>query len=226
MEGQLREEERRRVERMKKRKGGRRTRLKLNLGLQLFDDLVRVDGPTGVSMLFIRGEEPADAARLVDDAAGLRATREALGALGIGGGSQRALFRAVSAVLLLGDVHFTSDAGSDRRDGCSVGRGSPLARVAELLGVEESVLDGWLRFRMMQGGRTSTFSIALSGADAAETRDHIAKTIYHGIFSWLIAMINRRIRRIDDVGHDHDGHEHHQRPPPPPSESAGGDGGR
>ena len=50
---------------------------------------------------------------------------------------------------------------------------------------------------MMQGGRTSTFSIALSSGDASETRDNIAKTLYHSIFSFLILRINERIASIE-----------------------------
>ena len=52
------------------------------------------------------------------------------------------------------------------------------------------MFDSKLTTRTMQTGRGSTYTINLNGDQCADTRDALAKSVYAGMFDWIIAKLN------------------------------------
>lgn len=95
----------------------------------------------------------------VNDAEAFGDLKIAMTVLGIKDETQESIFRALSAILLLGNVEFKSDG----KDGCVVTNPAELATVAELLGVDTAKLNTTLTVRNMKvlPAIDITFSFAL-----------------------------------------------------------------
>ena len=52
------------------------------------------------------------------------------------------------------------------------------------------MFDSKLTTRTMQTGRGSTYTINLNADQCADTRDALAKSVYAGMFDWIIAKLN------------------------------------
>uniref|UniRef100_A0AAR2J6X1 Methyl-CpG binding domain protein 3b n=1 Tax=Pygocentrus nattereri TaxID=42514 RepID=A0AAR2J6X1_PYGNA len=112
----------------------------------------------------------------VDDAMELEHTRNALTILGVQPDQQMELFRILAAVLHLGN-------GDDRS----------LVVFSILMGVEGSQMAHWLcHQRLVVGGEMLVKP--MSGQQANEARDALAKHIYGQLFAWIVQRLNSALR--------------------------------
>uniref|UniRef100_A0A6Q2YXS4 Methyl-CpG binding domain protein 3b n=1 Tax=Esox lucius TaxID=8010 RepID=A0A6Q2YXS4_ESOLU len=127
-----------------------------------------------------------------DDIMDLEHTRNALTILGVLPEQQMELFRILAAVLHLGNVHIqASGRGGDRsyidREDRSLGVFS------NLLGVERTQMAHWLcHHKLAVGGEMLVKP--MSGQQALEARDALAKHVYGQLFMWTVTRLNSALR--------------------------------
>ncbi|KAJ7993038.1 hypothetical protein DPEC_G00268290 [Dallia pectoralis] len=127
-----------------------------------------------------------------DDVLDLERTRTALTILGVLPDQQMELFRILAAVLHLGNVNIqASGRGGDRsfidRDDRSLGVFS------NLLGVERTQMAHWLCHRKLAVGGEMLVK-PMSGQQALEARDALAKHVYGQLFMWVVTRLNSALR--------------------------------
>ena len=59
--------------------------------------------------------------------------------------------------------------------------------------VEPRLLERALCFRRHAGGRGSVYDVPYSAEQAADNRDAMVKSLYSGLFDWLVAKINKSL---------------------------------
>uniref|UniRef100_A0AAR2LMA9 Methyl-CpG binding domain protein 3b n=1 Tax=Pygocentrus nattereri TaxID=42514 RepID=A0AAR2LMA9_PYGNA len=128
----------------------------------------------------------------VDDAMELEHTRNALTILGVQPDQQMELFRILAAVLHLGNVNIqASGRGGDRS--YINGDDRSLVVFSILMGVEGSQMAHWLcHQRLVVGGEMLVKP--MSGQQANEARDALAKHIYGQLFAWIVQRLNSALR--------------------------------
>ena len=132
----------------------------------------------------------------VDDAADFVQTCRAMEVLQIDDESQRLVFRALAAVLQIGNVCFV-DSHTDAGDTVSIEESTQswLNDAATLLSLDAKVLESVLLTRRMgAGGGRSVVTVQYTQAQAADARDALAKQLYAHIFDWLIAQVNAALK--------------------------------
>ena len=126
----------------------------------------------------------------VDDAAEFAKVKHAMATVGILPEQQRNIWRVLSAVLWLGNVHFV--AVSESSDAVRVADGASakaLDAAAQLLGLPVPDLQVALTTRkMLVGGEKITKELSMDAA--LENRDAFGKAIYEAQFRWLVNHIN------------------------------------
>ena len=106
--------------------------------------------------------------------------------------AQNAVFRAVAAVLHLGNISFEDDDGDDGSKVVSGESEVALTAAADLLGVPLEGLRKILTTRTRQTPDGPIVSpIDVKAAD--DNRDSLAKTLYSRTFDWLVDCVNRSI---------------------------------
>uniref|UniRef100_A0A8C4ES92 Methyl-CpG binding domain protein 3b n=1 Tax=Dicentrarchus labrax TaxID=13489 RepID=A0A8C4ES92_DICLA len=115
-----------------------------------------------------------------DDLSDLERTRNAFTILGVQPDQQMELFRILAAVLHLGNVNIQAD---DRS----------LAVFSKLLGVEGPQMAHWLCQRRLAVGGEMLVK-PMSGQQAVEARDALAKHIYGQLFTWTVQRLNSALR--------------------------------
>lgn len=120
----------------------------------------------------------------------LQKTRLAMDVVGIQKETQESVFKAVAAVLHLGNITF--DAIDEDESQVSKDSEESLSTSARLLGVPE---DGLRKLLTTRTRRTVDGPIVspISADSAVNTRDSFAKTLYSRTFDWLVECINRSI---------------------------------
>uniref|UniRef100_A0A8C4ERV0 Methyl-CpG binding domain protein 3b n=1 Tax=Dicentrarchus labrax TaxID=13489 RepID=A0A8C4ERV0_DICLA len=122
-----------------------------------------------------------------DDLSDLERTRNAFTILGVQPDQQMELFRILAAVLHLGNVNIqASGRSSDRND-------RSLAVFSKLLGVEGPQMAHWLCQRRLAVGGEMLVK-PMSGQQAVEARDALAKHIYGQLFTWTVQRLNSALR--------------------------------
>ncbi|XP_041647512.1 unconventional myosin-Vb [Cheilinus undulatus] len=127
-----------------------------------------------------------------DDVADLERTRNAFTILGVQPDQQMELFRILSAVLHLGNVNIQASGRSADRSYIDADDRS-LAVFSKLLGVEGPQMAHWLCHRRLAVGGEMLVK-PMSGQQALEARDALAKHIYGQLFSWTVQRLNSALR--------------------------------
>ncbi|KAM3875664.1 unconventional myosin-Va [Diretmus argenteus] len=127
-----------------------------------------------------------------DDLVDLERTRNAFTILGVQPDQQMELFRILAAVLHLGNVNIqASGRGGDRSYIDAEDRS--LAVFSRLLGVEGPLMAHWLcHCRLAVGGEMLVKP--MSGQQAVEARNALAKHIYGQLFTWTVQRLNSALR--------------------------------
>ncbi|XP_008275708.1 unconventional myosin-Vb [Stegastes partitus] len=123
-----------------------------------------------------------------DDVADLERTRNAFIVLGVQPDQQMELFRILSAVLHLGNVDIQASGRSSDRSYIDADDRS-LAVFSKLLGVEGSQMAHWLCHRRLAVGGEMLVK-PMTGQQAVEARDALAKHIYGQLFTWTVQRLN------------------------------------
>ncbi|TKS74467.1 Unconventional myosin-Va [Collichthys lucidus] len=127
-----------------------------------------------------------------DDLADLERTRNAFTILGVQPDQQMELFRILAAVLHLGNVNIQASGRSSDRSYIDADDRS-LAVFSKLLGVEGPQMAHWLCQRRLTVGGEMLVK-PMSGQQALEARDALAKHIYGQLFTWTVQRLNSALR--------------------------------
>uniref|UniRef100_A0A3P8R066 Methyl-CpG binding domain protein 3b n=1 Tax=Astatotilapia calliptera TaxID=8154 RepID=A0A3P8R066_ASTCA len=125
-----------------------------------------------------------------DDLSDLERTRNAFTILGVQPDQQMELFRILSAVLHLGNVNIQASGRSSDRGYID---DRSLAVFSKLLGVEGSQMAHWLCHRRFAVGGEMLVK-PMTGQQAVEARDALAKHIYGQLFAWTVQRLNSALR--------------------------------
>ena len=127
----------------------------------------------------------------VDDGDAFAKTLEAMRVVGLRDESIKSIVRCVAAVLHLGNIEFEA---SSRDEAVVIGgEGSGAVQIAaELLQVTPGALATALTTRAIET-RGERIVKTLDPAEASESRDALAKSLYSRLFDWLVAAVNRKI---------------------------------
>nr|XP_029132855.1 unconventional myosin-Vb-like [Labrus bergylta] len=123
-----------------------------------------------------------------DDLSDLERTRNAFTILGVQPDQQMELFRILSAVLHLGNVNIQASGRSAERSYIDADDRS-LAVFSKLLGVEGPQMAHWLCHRRLAVGGEMLVK-PMTGQQALEARDALAKHIYGQLFTWTVQRLN------------------------------------
>lgn len=106
------------------------------------------------------------------------------------------IWRIVGAVLHIGNMEL-SVSGYDemKNQPCGVRNEAALKNAAELLGCRPESLQYEITYR---GAVGDAKRVACKPSEAHAQRDSLAKSIYHGLFMWLVGKMNAKL--IDDPG--------------------------
>ncbi|XP_053562800.1 unconventional myosin-XIX isoform X2 [Bombina bombina] len=120
-------------------------------------------------------------------------TKDAMLHLGIDQSTQNNIFRILSGLLHLGNIHFSDS--TDESQPCE-----PLTEAkdfvlstANLLRIPDDHLLDRLRIRTITAGKQQVFKKPCKKAECDTRRDCLAKTIYAKLFDWLVTVINESI---------------------------------
>ncbi|CAM9264982.1 unnamed protein product, partial [Sphacelaria rigidula] len=132
----------------------------------------------------------------VDDAEQFRGVNKAFGTIGIEPNKQMQVWHIAASVLHLSNLRFDT-IDHEQGEVASVADRAALATLAELLGVEEVVMEAMLTQRVVTT-RGEIFTKQLSVQDASFTRDAIVKSLYEAMFLWIVKVINTSLGKGED----------------------------
>uniref|UniRef100_A0A7N6C0R4 Methyl-CpG binding domain protein 3b n=1 Tax=Anabas testudineus TaxID=64144 RepID=A0A7N6C0R4_ANATE len=127
-----------------------------------------------------------------DDLSDLERTRSAFTILGVQPDQQMELFRILSAILHLGNVNIQAS-GRMHSSSFFPADDHSLAVFSKLLGVEGPQMAHWLCHRRLAVGG-EMLAKPMSGRQAVEARDALAKHIYGQLFTWTVQRLNSALR--------------------------------
>ena len=119
-------------------------------------------------------------------------TRHAMEIVGISAETQECVFKAIAAVLHLGNVTFEAVDDDECKVSSAGGAETSLSDAARLLGVSVEGLRSILTTRTRRTPEGKIVS-PVSAHVAGNTRDAFAKTLYSRTFDWLVDCINKSI---------------------------------
>ncbi|XP_070688977.1 unconventional myosin-Va [Pempheris klunzingeri] len=129
-----------------------------------------------------------------DDLSDLERTRNAFTVLGVQPDQQMELFRILASVLHLGNVNIQVIGRSSERGYIDADDRS-LAVFSKLLGVDGPQMAHWLCHRRLAVGGEMLVK-PMSGQQALEARDALAKHIYGQLFIWTVQRLNSALRTL------------------------------
>ncbi|EPQ26326.1 uncharacterized protein PFL1_05975 [Pseudozyma flocculosa PF-1] len=136
----------------------------------------------------------------IDDAADYRDTLAAMHTIGLSAAEQDNIFRMIAAILWIGNVQYVEDAEGNAQ----IADAAVPDFVAYLLEVDAGNVTKALTQRIMEtqrgGRRGSVYEVPLNPAQAAASRDALAKAIYNNMFDWIVERINQSMRPAANAG--------------------------
>jgi len=133
------------------------------------------------------GKPPVDKIEGKLDGDHFHDTKAALELVGIKGESYITLFRAISAVLQLGQLTFAPKPSNDEET--IITSTKEFKDLADLIGCEENILSKAFTERTIKA-RGDEFKVPLKSDVSKESADAFAKEIYAKVFLWLVRAIN------------------------------------
>ncbi|KAJ3212445.1 Myosin type-2 heavy chain 1 [Dinochytrium kinnereticum] len=138
----------------------------------------------------------AGVVRTIDDVEEFEATQKALSTVGISVSMQWKIFRICAALLHLGNVKI-QPADNDSTD---ISDTDPaLVTVCKLLQLHLPTFKKWLTKRQITT-RGESFEKGLKADQSLVIRDSVAKFIYTRLFDWLVAIVNKNLKRDSGRG--------------------------
>jgi len=128
-----------------------------------------------------------------DDQAKYKEVMNAFDVIGVSATEVDHVFELVSAVLLLGNISFTSRSTVGGMEGCYIKNTEDVQHLSELLSIKPQVLVKALTERNVIA-RNETVTCSLSASEASYSREALCKEIYDRLFTWLVNRINSSIR--------------------------------
>jgi myosin V len=122
-----------------------------------------------------------------EDADHFKDTKAALELIGVTGDKYLTLFRAIAAVLQLGNLTFKSKSSNEEET--EITSKKELKDLAELIGADENILNLAFTERTIKA-RGEEYKVPLKADVARESADAFAKEIYAKVFLWLVRTIN------------------------------------
>jgi len=133
------------------------------------------------------GKPPVDKIEGKLDGDHFHDTKAALELVGIKGESYLTLFRAIAAVLQLGQLTFAPKPSNDEET--IITSTKEFKDLADLLGCDENILSKAFTERTIKA-RGDEFKVPLKAEVSKESADAFAKEIYAKVFLWLVRAIN------------------------------------
>jgi len=133
------------------------------------------------------GKSPVDRIEGKLDGDHFHDTKAALECVGIKGEAYLTLFRAIAAVLQLGQLKFAPKPSNDEET--IITSMSELNDLADLIGCDEKILQKAFTERTIKT-RGEEYKVPLKSDVSKETADAFAKEIYAKVFLWLVRAIN------------------------------------
>uniref|UniRef100_A0A8C2DIJ6 Methyl-CpG binding domain protein 3b n=1 Tax=Cyprinus carpio TaxID=7962 RepID=A0A8C2DIJ6_CYPCA len=127
-----------------------------------------------------------------DDVVELERTRNAFTILGVQPDQQMEIFRILAAILHLGNINIQASGRGGDRSYIDVNDRS-LAIFAKLLGVEGAQMAQWLCHRRLAVGGEMLVK-PITGQQANEARDALAKHVYEQLFTWTVQRLNSSLK--------------------------------
>jgi myosin heavy subunit len=137
----------------------------------------------------------------VDDAKDMLQLQNCMDVISMEPDEQFAIFRAIAAILFIGNVEFSS-ASSDSKElhddaAISEAVSKNVTAAAQLLALEPNALRSRLIMRRVKVG-SEVFEKPLDIQSAMTNRDSIAKCLYNGLFDWVVTRINNALYQGDE----------------------------
>lgn len=133
------------------------------------------------------GKPPVDRIEGKLDGDHFHDTKAALELVGIKGESYITLFRAIAAVLQLGQLTFAPKPGNDEET--VITSKKEFSDLANLIGCDENILSLAFTERTIKA-RGDEFKVPLKADVSKESADAFAKEIYAKVFLWLVRTLN------------------------------------
>lgn len=118
--------------------------------------------------------------------------RNSLKSIGIGKKQQSQIFRALAAIIHLGNVEFVDPEHITTQEAAYIKNDEQLVDAADMLGVHARALEGVLTYKQQLVNR-DIVTIFLNATQAAKQRDLLARSLYGLLWSWLLEQMNDRL---------------------------------
>jgi myosin-5 len=146
----------------------------------------KLKGTTCESFAYV-GKPPVDRIEGKPDGDHFHDTKAALELVGIKGESYLTLFRAIAAVLQLGQLKFAPKPSNDEET--VITSTKEFKDLADLIGCEENILSKAFTERTIKA-RGDEFKVPLKADVSKESANAFAKEIYAKVFLWLVRSLN------------------------------------